>query len=1630
MNQPDARFVAVARARYAQLATLPKAVTDAQQLGQLLKDLHQFQTVVLADLPRGELLDAFEAQLAPSSATQGAVIVLWTGHGERAADGSLQLMGMSGSQDVVVATPARLGELAAQTGARQVLLLIDTCFAASALVDASRLANAVVGGRATPGVAWFAVLAASLADEPALAGALARALMQLLQHGPREPDLRWSRKHAFIRGDDLVQALLKDWDEPRHTPFQMSFGRAWDLVRNPLHEQDLADQPVEHLLHAARGSAGEESFFTGREAPLARLVAWLTRETPGLMVITGPPGCGKSAVLGRIVSLSSPAERARLLAAAAVPMELDPGAGRVDLQLQARGATVESAALALARQLGVDPAQGRWGVLAEASARRLQGRPLTVAVDGLDEARGATRELAMELLQPLSRESMVLIATREVHFVDTTLITLLGAAANAEVLDLGADPAATLRDMRNYVIRRLTDVAATMDPEQVADELIRARADSSAPFLLARLITSQLLEHPVDTSQPDWRLVLSRSVESALERDMQGVVLTIDGQPQPQAARELLRALALSHGSGFPADDVWPAVATALSSSGIRYGREQAYAVLTALGRHIVASNEATQPVYRIAHQQLVDYLAASASFDAAQRAAPALSEAVAGAIADTYNQWLDDGGAPRAHAYLWRTAWRHLAEGGAAGLARLAQLAERDPEAFDDDYAKGCEFAGEQARSEGRVSDALVLHERAVALRRRRADPLQLAMSLFQLSITHLVLGDEESAEEAAVEAAEVARPVRDDANGRVVLAAALIARALTQLREGNFRLARRLIDELIALEPEGARDEDAWRRMSSAYVVASLSSMFLNDLAEAERFGRLAAELCRSDDRAREEPLIFLDAHSTLAAVLCLRAAFAAPDEHGRLPAVDLSIGQAVLEMYQRRGRRGDMGDTITAKGLMYLVRSRLLNLARGWADDAAAPPVLELLEHCIALSRGHAGQVVDAALMLGAVLSLRAQLLSASDLAAAVASADEAIGALHPFASTSRLVGIELGIALDARTSLELPRFIANQPIDVDAASKRQEEAISLLRSGVALPHRLGLAGALSRLSLLVQVSSPERAAAAREEAIAVLRDIAGDNLEARTTLVSNLVDQVAYLATHRIGEAVEIGHEALRLARSLPAGPHTTVLVGVAEVNLCGALVNFEQLAGVETMLEEALERLRPAQDAPICNAVMGAALITLSQLQAQDGRFDSALVHAREARRRLAAPDLPAFAALNQMSALAVLGRAERGSGAVEQGTATLRQLIDQLREVAHDGGDQAVAMVMAINLAAPDLWDDAITALGDQPQIVRRLTLMRFRPRAETATTVRMLIDALASAPPGELRETRQIARAQRSRAVAEFEQAWRELAGDVPEWLRVDSTVEWAAIGWWNAPTWPLSRDYLAAHPVLLDARTDLVLEEFAFGAEDRTLVDRHLALLAATREQGVEVAFGPTMLDVEIHRWMESDEFSEHLAQHPELLRAELLARLRENAAAGDGRAQVLAAIVELAQRGEADLAIAAAEYPPGMGDELRAGCRSSDVSRLHALATIVVNLADGAPRRQAALALAIVTLVQPDAQPLSDELRESIVGSEPDERVGLTAMITDSIAQHPKAAATLVTLLPLVSSPQSDASTHEAQ
>jgi hypothetical protein len=202
------------------------------------------------------------------------------------------------------------------------MLVIRGAGAAEFAEIANRLA-ALLGG----GPAVFIVAAARSkeeAEQTALSSALAEALTN-------EDARLGGRAQAFLAIDDVmdtVDGYLRE-RHPKQTATWSSSnvrGRC-RLFPNPLHRPEvrpgldletqlpLAEHSVPKARGAELGAAGW--YFTGREQALRELAVWLSaKHSDGrARVVTGGPGCGKSAVLARVVTLADPTYRKEALAA-------------------------------------------------------------------------------------------------------------------------------------------------------------------------------------------------------------------------------------------------------------------------------------------------------------------------------------------------------------------------------------------------------------------------------------------------------------------------------------------------------------------------------------------------------------------------------------------------------------------------------------------------------------------------------------------------------------------------------------------------------------------------------------------------------------------------------------------------------------------------------------------------------------------------------------------------------------------------------------------------------------------------------------------------------------------------------------------------------------------------------------------------------------------------------------------------------------------------------------------------------------------------------------------------------------------------------------------------------------------
>lgn len=439
---------------------------------------------------------------------------------------------------------------------------------------------------------------------------------------------------------------------------------------------------VDSIARLRQDSLSETWLFTGRHTVLTRIVAWIRAEVPSAFVVTGSAGSGKSAVVGRIVALSQPAQRRAVLEHAPLePEDPDPGVGAVDADVHLRGMGAQDLVTVLADRLQLPAPRSCWQ-LVEAVAE--MASPPLLVFDGLDEAifEQAT-ELVTDLLVPLSVVARVLLATRHQEFgwrpplsgqeASAQLGELFGA--NTSVVNLDAEPD-TRHDIEQYLTRRLRSAGRADLVPRVASALARKATAWQGGFLYARTVVSQFARGIIDAHEQGWEEQLAATTAGALEHDLSSGTLVRDGVELPGAARDLLRALAWGMGRGLPEGGVWEAAATALSPNGVTYRAADLDWVLEHYGCYIVADEQDGEAVYRLSHRTFVEHLVASSPKVAGRAASQALAEAL---VAFTQKQTTTDLCSP----YLRRHLPRHAAHGGPDGIAALRRLAEADPERY-----------------------------------------------------------------------------------------------------------------------------------------------------------------------------------------------------------------------------------------------------------------------------------------------------------------------------------------------------------------------------------------------------------------------------------------------------------------------------------------------------------------------------------------------------------------------------------------------------------------------------------------------------------------------------------------------------------------------------------------------------------------------------------------------------------------------------------------------------------------------------------------------------------------------------------------------------------------------------------
>ncbi|MFE6976556.1 tetratricopeptide repeat protein [Streptomyces sp. NPDC057682] len=1472
---------------------------------------------------------AFDRDLTAWSASGAGkpAIIVWSGHGVL-VDDELRLalcdLDLDVEQVVRDARALRHGvsaetlvNEAVASGADQILVIVDACHAGDAVGrGVEKALRRWETTSAPPGrVQWFGIMASCRRGETSDGGGpLLEALAEVLREGPvtREYRSAWSAHNAWVSGPDVLAALGERWSGEGQTPVPAALGTGRPVFPNPRHVPGAPARLVEHLVLAARGVGFREEgwFFTGRKQVLGRITAWLETDEAGLFLVTGPAGCGKSAVLGRIATLADPVRRAETETHGGLRAgDPDPGAGRPLAAVHLRGLSPLQAASELAARLGLPEPRNTDDFRGE--LRELDRRPVLV-LDGLDEVPAEhLRSMIEELVFPLSRAVPVLLGSRERAFrgrvadgghPDETLPDALARLIGAGVItaDLEQEPR-TQEDIAAYVFRRCAAAGVPEERAREAGDAVAARASAvGGGFLFARLVAGSLLAQGRLAGEERWRAGLPESIGSAFEDDLRAgpVRVRADGRELPSAARDLLTALAWTAGRGMPAGGVWEEVAGALGGRDVPYDESDVDWVLSAYGRSIVEDAEDGQAVYRLYHREFVSHLAARPGPRGADAA-----EVVAAALVAHAERRVPEGGWAAADPYVVRALSPHAVRAGEAGIGLLRGLAERLGPVAVPPLAHALHSFSERLGTEGDLDGALDAARESARLLADLEGPAAgrrtpaLVRSLINVANRYADIGDREGALVPAREAVALQRGVTeaggDATGGDLALALATLGRRLHETgdREGALTLTRDAADVFRELSE---KDPAAYRPRLAASLnnlVVSLSAVGERRaaVAPAQESVRITTELAAARPDEFLGPLAASLTNLAYALKSVGRHADALPHAEAAVranrkvaerhpAALRAELAGSLANLSEHREDVGDLaGSLAPAREAVEICRDLVARHPAAFQQDLAVS--LHNLADRLSATGDHEGALSPAreAARTFARLANDHPDVFQPDLARSLTS----------LANKTAAAGDRTTAVLFARQALQLQRDLVRS------------------RPAASLP---GLAGMLNNLAThLAADGELAEALPHAEEAAALYGRLADEDREAflpdYAVTLNNVGNHRANLGD--LSGALAAGREAVALRRELavrrPAVFRAELATALA--NLAAHLNRAGESGEGLAAATEAVTLLRElAPDAPVLRSSFAGALGTLAQNLADTGSPEEALTAAREGVvlwHRLVAEHTGAH--LPDLAlALRNLGRLRGINEDPEGAVSTAREAVTAYRALALENprafaddlartlGDLARALTRTGDHASAVEAYDACAAdfAATDPATLRLLTVERGAllldcPEPRPAEGVRALVSFLtrdAGPDDGPDRVTVRARRALRAHGDPQAVRAvWEaETSGPAPDWLSLSAGTLELVGTWMFAPDWPASRDLWSRHADALGG------EEAATALDELALLDpvtarRHTALRELVLAHGVTAAYDPLILSEQLAAWVGCGSWAEsraYLQDHPRLL------------------------------------------------------------------------------------------------------------------------------------------------------------
>ncbi|MFE7528050.1 caspase family protein [Kitasatospora sp. NPDC057542] len=681
MTEVARRFVitaGTARYRDEEIEQLPHVPGDLDQVTEVFASMQYGSALRLLDLDRNELLERLIRWKRAESRSGDALVVYYSGHGERSDDGHHYLLchdSEFGDPDLALETED-LVTLFGRSGVRHLLVVIDTCYAGlgatqgvKALTRDLTLRLAAGGPEALDG---FAVIAAARPREQAEDGLFAQALTAAVADpglgGPRQARLALEEVVRRVNSELLARGALQRAEyymsgdgtfafmpNPRHVPdlppeVDLAEQRAWAsqtvrresewaqrvlelerLLANELSELSAAGARVPELESPASvlverpspanryrfESPRRHDYFTGRTAALTVLGEWLARR-----------GRLSHPEYGVLVTGSPGVGKSALLSRLARD-------GAITVSFQARNLTLADLVDLLGDHLVLPAPRTLQDVL---SAIAVSGEPLDLVIDGLDEAvPSEVRPLLFSLLRPLAAMPSVrlLVGTRP-HLVDL-------AGPEFWVLDLDDPRWSTQEDLAAYAGLLLTapdgpgSHGRPLNPSLAAQVATQAEGNYLAVRLMARTLAHRPPSAPpVELPSGGLGAVISWALREQLG-------------PDERTARAMLTPIAFAQGRGLPWGTVWPALASSVLGRSVR-GEEIAELVAAAGSYLTEALDPLGRSVYRLYHEAFADELRAAASQDAQAQLSRALVALVPPALDGSGPDWMAADPYIRAH--------------------------------------------------------------------------------------------------------------------------------------------------------------------------------------------------------------------------------------------------------------------------------------------------------------------------------------------------------------------------------------------------------------------------------------------------------------------------------------------------------------------------------------------------------------------------------------------------------------------------------------------------------------------------------------------------------------------------------------------------------------------------------------------------------------------------------------------------------------------------------------------------------------------------------------------------------------------------------------------------------------------